>query len=592
MRLAAFLALALCGVLDASPQTRYGQLLLAGGHLPVCSSVSPANCRHRVDWPAMAMTGRAFEVKPGSVRRLQKILREEMHDRRGEQIVLALMQLNRRMSGPVTLQAFQREFRALDFTVALPARKAQAERAVSIDGENIYQGLADRHWNAILDHMEIPAVDPSGRRRIEYVDVEASSSRAAIGIYTRFVEMARAASGRTRPRIAISTAASRDPYEAIDYYRGIFEQLGAEVIWLPLDAAVSQARKAGQCEDLATWQVRVLAAFERNRIDPQRFALQQQFCSEKNAGKRLLENVDGLFLNGGDQWLTLNSFGPADAREVEFETLSRRAESRRMVIGGTSAGTAVQSSGVMISNGAAATALAQRGRAHPPPSPGCERDDSCPKGLGSGSLTWQAGGGLATFPLGVLDTHFSQRNRQFRLLKLQALTGQRFGWGIDETTALEISFPDNQTNWLLRIHGAGNVWMIDTGQAEIRSTHPLQITDVLVARLTSGSQHRFTPHGGLNDHHADAFTTHSRLPDQKPAGCRTIKHFDAFDTKMDASLKQQNAEACVPISTAGGTFFWRMKAIPPPGESGGGNPAGLYKVSAGFAEPRKNRTPD
>lgn len=572
---------------DAWAAPADGHLLLAGGSLSVCSSVNRSACRTDVAWPSQAMKGRAFSVETGAIRRLHTALEPHMPPDMLRQLVLALMQMASVAPQNLSQADLTRLFRALDFQVESSAQllsgRTGADRRVVVDGEAIYQGLSDRHWNAVLDHMEIMPPSATGRRRVEHVDIKASRSEAAVDIYTRFVAMARAASGRATPRIAISTAASRDPYDAIDYYQGIFEQLGAEVTWLPLDAAVARARRAGQCDRLADWQARVQGAFERDRIHPQRYAAQQDFCLKDNAGPTLLEQSDGLFLNGGDQWLTLNAFGPVGSREPEFEILAERLEHGRMVLGGTSAGTAVQAAGVMISNGDSATALIESGFNRPPPPAGCDRDASCPDGLTSGSLTWHEGGGLSTFAPGVVDTHFSERNRQFRLLQLLALTGQRLGWGIDEATALEAIRAGDSDDLVLRVHGTGAVWMLDTGQAVVERTRPLAISGVRAARLLAGRAYRFAPEQGLISDDGVHWPEALRNEGVQNSDCRSARRFDSFSQAIDHALDEAgtNEMVCVSLPIQAGSYAWRLREIPRQDPSGRTRGTGFFIVDAG-----------
>jgi cyanophycinase len=56
-------------------------------------------------------------------------------------------------------------------------------------------------------------------------------------------------------------------------------------------------------------------------------------------------------------------------------------------------------------------------------------------------LVYDPAGGLGLFTHGSLDTHFSERGREGRLIRLAAETGQRFAFGVDEDTALVVERP-------------------------------------------------------------------------------------------------------------------------------------------------------
>ena len=59
-------------------------------------------------------------------------------------------------------------------------------------------------------------------------------------------------------------------------------------------------------------------------------------------------------------------------------------------------------------------------------------------------LTYRAGGGSGLFNIGILDTHFSERDREARLALLTAYTGTRFGFGVDEATALMVNTTEEE----------------------------------------------------------------------------------------------------------------------------------------------------
>ena len=87
------------------------------------------------------------------------------------------------------------------------------------------------------------------------------------------------------------------------------------------------------------------------------------------------------------------------------------------------------------------------------------RKNTCPPGLLEDDLTYDAKGGLALFPLGILDTHFAARDRHGRLAQLLIDSQTRFGFGVDETTALVVG--STGQGWRLRTLGEGVVWIFD-----------------------------------------------------------------------------------------------------------------------------------
>lgn len=306
--------------------------------------------------------------------------------------------------------------------------------------------------------------DETGQRLREVVNFDASKSAASKAIYLHFVAMARAAhqvrTGKriARPKIAFLTSASIDPYDAVDFYQSAFEQTGADAVWLPLDGAVREAFGA-RCARIGQIRSRITLATDRSAIYPDLANIQRQFCQDRSRLLAILSEADGLFFNGGDQSLSKRAWFDADQPIPEFALIQKRLRLAQLAIGGTSAGTAVMSSGVMITNGLSEVALKRGAKAVPAPQLGCGEKNTCPPGLLEDDLTYDAKGGLALFPLGILDTHFAARDRHGRLAQLLIDSQTRFGFGVDETTALVVG--RTMQGWRLRTLGEGVVWIFD-----------------------------------------------------------------------------------------------------------------------------------
>ena len=260
------------------------------------------------------------------------------------------------------------------------------------------------------------------------------------------------------------TASSRDPYESADFYEGLLSFPNVNSQWLALTPALAKAITTNKCDDLTTLRHSEMGLYQREHIYPDRTQAEYQLCKKgTDALVELIKNSTGVMFNGGDQSLT---------RKVLFDENNQpypwtKALQSRPVIVGTSAGTAVQSGGqahagnvVMITNGTSLSALKEGAQAIDAPS---ERSNS-------DSLTYNRFGGLGTFSYGVLDTHFSERNRTLRLGTLLDSFGANqaqpaFGFGVDETTALVVI--KSESGNLMTVIGKNGVVMVkSTGQAQ------------------------------------------------------------------------------------------------------------------------------
>lgn len=312
--------------------------------------------------------------------------------------------------------------------------------------------------------------DANGKRVLEVVDFNASKSAAAKEIYRYFVAMAKSAhfarTGKTvaQPRIGILTSASSDPFDPVDFYLSAFQQAGAKAQWLPLDAAV-RASFGKNCGQIAAARTALTGALDRAEIYPDLAQAQRNFCLDRSQLTKMLADFDGLFFNGGDQTLSKAAWFDGTQPIPEFAQLQARVKAGTLAIGGTSAGTAVMSKAAMITNGTSAVALKRGAKARPAPPLDCTRKRSCPKGLVEDDLTYEPSGGLGLFALGILDTHFAARERQGRLAQLLIDSGTRYGFGVDETTALIVA-QVHSGGISLRTMGAGSVWIFDAKGAK------------------------------------------------------------------------------------------------------------------------------
>lgn len=131
-----------------------------------------------------------------------------------------------------------------------------------------------------------------------------------------------------------------------------------------------------------------------------------------------IAGMSGVFFGGGDQSRYLRCLTDGGKDTPVLAAIRRRNEAHDFVIAGTSAGTAVMTRGPMITGGTSKTAL----------------EKPIPSALH----------GLGFFPHGLLDTHFAQRRREARIVRLASDRGQALAFGVDEDTALIV---DN-------VHGA------------------------------------------------------------------------------------------------------------------------------------------
>lgn len=462
---------------DAKPRR---ELILAGGALGICSSLSPRHCAPGADLQGVpsreaprysldaAVVGARFETA------LDPLLwRGQQTQRRALAAVLTDL---RAAFGAQSLREDALRA-ALDTRCIGKLGRVRtcrgAERAP-------WLRLNDAQQGALLAGLELAQTMDDGRRRRERVALDQGRTPHGAAILRAFVAAARRRADRDaaqgspdgRPRVVVVTASAFDPFEPVDFYREALTQAGAEVEWWPVDAALAAAvfgrdgAPAQGCAALDALRRRHLQLPARTRIYPDLVAEQRRACADPGRLRTLPARAHGVFFIGGDQWRLRRAFVMGDAGEARdapnpwLLALRAAVAEGRVVVGGTSAGSAVLSGGPMLSNGSSRAALRGGAIASSPPASGCTRSGDCIGGRDEDAFTYWRDGGLGLAPEMVIDTHFSERARELRLLRLLADTGTRWGFGVDEASALHLRW---QADGSVRVDalGAGGGWVFD-----------------------------------------------------------------------------------------------------------------------------------
>jgi cyanophycinase len=421
------LLLAMAAVAGAAETTPARELFLAGGALAVCSDLAPRACatppdgargapRYRLDDAGIAAASdpalwRAPGApRPAEIARLLETARAGLADGAAQELSAAALEA------------------ALDAACAGDACADGAAR-------DPWPRLLDVERAALQSALEQPAPPVDGQRPRERADPGRSTVRGGVRVLEAFVAAARGRAGG-RPRIAVVTASAFDPMEPVDFYRSLFEALGADASWWPVDAALAAARfEARDCAALPRLRAERLRLARRAAVYPDLAAQQQAYCA---AGEDALPDAHGVFFAGGDQWRLRQAFVDGAGRANPWLLALREAHAAgRVVVGGTSAGAAVQSGAWMLGNGSVEQALARAPSTAPPPEPGCGRGARC-GGVPEDVLALWPDGGLGLATDAIVDTHFSERARELRLLRAMQAAGARWGYGADETSALHV----------------------------------------------------------------------------------------------------------------------------------------------------------
>ncbi|PRY20957.1 cyanophycinase [Aliiruegeria haliotis] len=169
----------------------------------------------------------------------------------------------------------------------------------------------------------------------------------------------------------------------------------------------------------------------------------------------------GVYFTGGDQ-LRITQSLIRDGRETPVLAALRALNARGGLIAGSSAGAAMQSDPMLL-GGSSLDALTI-GPVDDPDTPGIS-----------------VGPGLGFFPLGLIDQHFIERARIGRLVAGVRLTGQRFGFGIDENTGILVR------NGIAEVIGETGLVVVDMKHA-VQGPAEGALSNIRVSYLDDGDR--------------------------------------------------------------------------------------------------------
>lgn len=218
-----------------------------------------------------------------------------------------------------------------------------------------------------------------------------------------------------------------------------------------------------------------------------------------------VRGYDVVVLGGGSQRYYADVLLRKDGSDTALMAAIRQGAGRSGVVAGTSAGAAVLVDRAMITGGESYDALT-RPRA----------------------VTDRPQGGIGLFPWGLIDTHFSERGRQARLLRLAARRGVELSFGVDENTALVVTGGRARPDF--RVVGRGGVTVLDTTQARRPGKSTREIANVRVHYLTAGD--RFDPRMRR------ARVASGKMRDRGRASVRAVDVADVFSA-YDSKLKRR-----------------------------------------------------
>lgn len=398
------------------------QLFLIGDELQLCSSLAWTEC-FDTDWldPETMRTERYINLVGDPVKALLDdenwpIHRHQIRDDVKDAIAILYERLN---IDVVTEHTFHEEF----------------TRRVT---NHLYNSLSEREWHMILDHLELPA--PAGKPNLAQIRMlKVRAKEDILRAMLAEADKVRGADQRA-PRIAITAAGARDPFTTVEPYLNALEKLGAEVRWLPIDAAVNRAQRTKQCDDLEELRVQELHTWRRAAVFPALHEHQVAFCKAPLAGPKIVDWADAVLIVGNNQNLVRKAFLDPMSQPTDLMTsIALKMRANRLVVAATGDAMNALTAKAMVAGGLSEEALRAGAIAGEAPAANCDRDDTCPRSMNVNSAAYHPLGGVGLFTLATLDSRFSDLGRHGRLLRVAAANKVPLAVGVDRRTALAVN---------------------------------------------------------------------------------------------------------------------------------------------------------
>lgn len=539
-RLVLWCFLLLVAVVKANPE-RSPQALLIGGGLKICSSFSPHHCTRKTRFAETALDGVYRQSTQARLAATIAGWQQHFATPMPAGLQSLLERFERRHSGRIYQhQEFRRKLR-------------EVRNADQVMGKQVLADLTDEQYSFLLDHYQLARIDEQGRRVAEQVMLDHSDphSQQLVNTFIKLAQATAHSKGKSKATVLVSTASASDVFDAVGFYTQLFESDHVDVHWLPLEAALQAVWHEQQsCARLPSYRARMSRVYDRQRVYPNLSAYQMQFCLQPDLFRQLITQADGLFFNGGDQSLTLQSLAHVDAKGTHPSALNRLISQQfragQLLVGGSSAGTAVFGGGQagehqrpMISNGASLHGFIHGAEARLNPPPVCGGELGCD----SDRLTYLSSGGFDWLNVAVFDTHFTERDRPFRLARLLADTANPLGIGVDENTGLLLTL--GHDNVRAEALGQGGVWMLSDpvidDQQNISSS--LAVLFHGMSCLLSGS-------GGLQNITGDALTV-SDQTDWLRAVHSSRDQPASIERLLQVGEQQHSLQATVAVTDSG-----------------------------------------
>lgn len=339
----------------------------------------------------------------------------------------------------------------------------------SVSGRDIWQSLYEFERRNLFDLLEQKQVEGRKNRLKTQVNLAESTNVEASLAYQKLYDLsAEIAGGKRKPRIAVITGANRDPYAKVDYYLNLFEQVGFEATWLPIDAAMQTAITAKDyektaCDSLEDFQVKRLASFRREVLYPDLFQQQVSECKKSEPLLGTIKRMDAIYIADGSPLLSYHAFHtPTGSHSAALDKIVDMYKNNEVLVaveGGSINAITSNSKPLSILTGVVNEINTVE------PVSFASGNDAC--SLGADCIALESEREFAVvesailpfLPSGIIDTQVSERGKQLRGIHAALFSSNQRLFGLDNKTSVVMQ--TKETHSEVEVIGSGGLWLFE-----------------------------------------------------------------------------------------------------------------------------------
>ena len=369
----------------------------------------------------------------------------------------------------------------------------------TVSGRDVWQSLYEFEKRNLFDLLEQKQVEGRNNRLKTQVNLAQNTNVEADLAYQKLFELSSEIAGNKRkPRIAVITGTNRDPYAKVDYYLNLFEQVGFDATWLPLDAAMQTAITAKDyektaCDSLEDFQVKRLASFRREVLYPDLFQQQVSECKKSEPLIGTIKRMDAIYIADGSPLLSYHAFyTPTGSQSAALNKILDMYQNNEVLVaieGGSVNAVTSDAKPLSILTGVVNEVNTIEPVSFASGNDACSLGADCIALESEREFTVVESAILPFLPEGIIDTQVSQGGKQLRGIHAALFSANTRLFGLDNKTSVVMQ--NKETHFEIEVIGSGGLWLFDVtkqkNQAGVREFTSHYFTHGDTVSLRNGS---------------------------------------------------------------------------------------------------------